>query len=223
MKSILLKNCTDLGRQRNAGRRDAEPGEDAGQRMSAGRECRALLALALAACTGDAGGSSGRDSSIATSAATSGAPVVAGITLAAPRSGPAGEWQTPAGDYAARASASSRRSRRRTRRTSGLVDVLDRRAARTRGAAARREQHDVPRHAVPERLVRARPHAPGHRSSGSSVPRTRRRRRACVLRRRESRRRIRGRQDLLQPARRTHRRRRRRDRASSSGARAWAT
>ena len=56
-----------------------------------------LLALAAAACTGDAG-SPGRDSSAATSTNT--APIVAGITSAAPHIGPAGEWQTPAGDFA---------------------------------------------------------------------------------------------------------------------------
>ena len=94
-----------------------------------------------------------------------------------------------------------------------LVDVLDRRAARTRGSAARRRQHDVPRHAVSERGVRDRSHAAGL-SAQVEVPAGERAGggRHRVLRRRESRRVVRQRQDRLQPARRTHRRRGRRDR-----------
>src|SRR4029079_8597591 len=57
----------------------------------------ALLALVLVACAGDA---STRDSTAATSPTAGGAPLVAGTALAAPHIGPAGEWQTPAGDYA---------------------------------------------------------------------------------------------------------------------------
>ena len=42
-----------------------------------------------------------RDSTAASRATASDAPIVAGTALAAPHIGPAGEWQTPAGDYAA--------------------------------------------------------------------------------------------------------------------------
>ena len=76
------------------------------------------------------------------------------------------------------ATASSRRSRRHNAANlKVVVDVLHRRAARPRGTAARRRQHDVPRDAVPERRVRDRSHAAGpSAASGSSARRTRRRR-----------------------------------------------
>ena len=67
-------------------------------------------------------------------------------------------------------------------------------------------------HAIPERRVRARPHAAGLSAQVEVPPRERagggRRR---LLRRREPRRGVRRRKDRLQPARRTHRRGRRRD------------
>ena len=53
-----------------------------------------------------------------------------------------------------------RRSTRSTRTTSGpagRLDLLDRRAARARGLAARHRRHDVRPHAVPEHGLRARP------------------------------------------------------------------
>jgi PQQ-dependent dehydrogenase (methanol/ethanol family) len=59
----------------------------------------ALLALVVFACAREA--STTRDSTAATSTTASGAPIVAGTALASPHIGPAGEWQTPAGDYAA--------------------------------------------------------------------------------------------------------------------------
>ena len=105
------------------------------------------------------------------------------------------------------------------------MDLLHRRAARTRGAAARRGQHDVPRDAVSQRRVRARSHA----AEGQPLKWKFRPENAQaavghrVLRRREPRRRVRRRQDRLQPARRAHGRRGRRTPGSSSGARAWAT
>jgi len=58
----------------------------------------ALLTLVVAACT--SGADTSRDSSAASRATASDAPIVAGTALAAPHIGPAGEWQTPAGDYA---------------------------------------------------------------------------------------------------------------------------
>ena len=60
----------------------------------------------------------------------------------------------------------------------GGVDVLDRRAARPRRRAARRRQHDVRAHALPQHRLRARPDArKARRSSGS----TRRSRIAAVI------------------------------------------
>jgi len=56
----------------------------------------ALFALGVVACTG---GDAATARETSPGPATSTAPAVAGTALASPHIGPAGEWQTPAGDY----------------------------------------------------------------------------------------------------------------------------
>src|SRR3989441_1174364 len=94
---------------------------------------------------------------------------------------------------------------------SGL-ELLDRRPRGPRGSAARREQHHVRRHAVPQRPLRLRPHA-RRLSPEVEVPPRRgpERRRHRLLRRDQPRRVLRGGQDRLQPARWPHGRDRRDD------------
>ena len=69
-----------------------------------------------------------------------------------------GQWTMPAKSYSARYSQLDRDHADEREGPAAGVDVLDGRAARPRGGADRREQHDVRRHAVPEHALRARPH-----------------------------------------------------------------
>ena len=93
----------------------------------------------------------------------------------------------------------------RHRAASG-VDVLDRRARRSRRSAARGRRHHVRRHALAERAVRVRPDQRGL-SAALEVPPGRQRQcdRRVLLRYGQPRCVLRRRQDHLQPARRPHR------------------
>ena len=107
------------------------------------------------------------------------------------------EWVMPTGDYAnQRYSTLAQINKDNVGDSAACLDLLDRRAARSRGRAAGDRRRDVHQHAVPQHRLRARPQRRGPGDLEVRAEAGSGRDPGDVLRYRQSRRRLRQRQDL---------------------------